>query len=184
MWFTETPWPPMVLFVVAAIGCAWMWGERRRSWWLVGMTGCVALAIGVLVFERSITTPAEQIQQHLMELASAFQDQDEAAMLSFVSPRAEKLRNQIRLGLATVSRVGHLRITDTNVTLLAEGSRAKLHFRANGTFELAGGFGDVGHRPTRWVMTWQQEGGIWKAIDVQRLNTITGEPIGMLSAED
>jgi len=184
MWFTETPWPPMVLFAVMAIGCVWMWWERRRSWWLVGMAGCVALAIGTLVFERAIVTPGEQIEQHLLELSQAFQDHDEQTMLSFVSPRADKLRSQIRLGLAMVERVEQLRITDTSVTLLAEGSRAKLHFRANGSFELAGGFGNLGHKPTRWMMTWQQEGGVWKAIDVQRLDPITGDPVGLLESID
>jgi hypothetical protein len=182
MWFTENPWPPIVILVVAAIGCVWMWQDRRNSWWLTGAIACIALSGGVLVFERSTLTPREQIEQHILDMARAFQDRDEQKVLDFVSVQAGEVRSQVRLGFATVEEVENLRITDTSVTMLAPGSRAKLHFRANGTIRLRV-FGDIGHHPTRWLMTWQQEGGQWKAIDIQRLNPITGEPIGLLDAD-
>jgi hypothetical protein len=148
----------------------------------VGSIISIVLAGGVLVFERSIVTPREQIQQHILDMAQAFQDRREEQVLDYVSLQAEHLRNQVRLGFATVEEVENLRITDTSVTMLAADSRARLHFRANGTFRVRG-YGDIGHKPTRWQMTWQQEGGLWKIIDVQRLNVMTGEPIGLLDAD-
>jgi hypothetical protein len=148
----------------------------------VGAIVSIALAGGVLVFERSIVTHREQIQQHILDMAQAFQDGEEEQVLEFVSVQSEYLRNQVRLGFVLVEKVENLRITDTSVTMLAADSRARLHFRANGTFTV-GGYGNVGHRPTRWQMTWQQEGGLWKIIDVQRLDVMTGKPIGMLDAD-
>lgn len=182
MWLTENPWPPVVILIVAAIGCAWMWRERQQSWWLVGAIASIALAGGALVFERAIVTPREQIEQHIRDMAQAFEDRDQQQVLDFVSLQAEQVRNQVQLGFAMVEKVENLRITDTSVTMLAAGSRARLHFRANGTI-VARGYGDIGHRPTRWLMTWQQEGGQWKIIDIQRLNPMTGEPIGLLDAD-
>lgn len=182
MWLTENPWPPVVLLAVAAVGCLWMFQDRRQSWWMVGAIACIALAGGVLVFERSIVTPREQIEQHILEMARAVEDRNEQQVLDFISMRAQELRNQVRLGLLTVQKVENLRVTDTSVTMLAAGSRARLHFRANGSFTVRG-FGDVGHQPTRWHLTWQQEGGLWKVIDIQRLNPITGEPMGLLDAD-
>lgn len=140
------------------------------------------MAAGVLVFERARVTPAERIQQHLLDMAQAFEDREQEQVLDYLSLQAEHLRNQVRLGFALVEKVENLRITDTSVTMLAAGSRARLHFRANGTIT-ARGYGDIGHRPTRWQMTWQQEGGQWKVIDIQRLNPMTGEPIGLLDAD-
>lgn len=179
MWFTETPWPPMVIFAVTAIFCGWMWWERRQSWWVVGAIGCVALTVGTWIFERSILTPGEQIEGHLHAMAEAFREGDRDELLSYISLRADRVRDYVDVGLFTVTEVEHLRITDTDVSLLAAGSRAKLHFRANGSFSIRG-YGDAGHRATRWEMTWQQEGGLWKVIEIQRLDTITGAPIGLL----
>ena len=89
----------------------------------------------------------------------------------------------MKLGFATVTRVENLRISDMDVTLLADGSRAKSRFRANGTVEVTG-FGNVGHKPSQWMLTWQQEGGLWKVVDVERLDTITGEPLNRLDARE
>lgn len=148
----------------------------------MGVIVSIVLAGGALVFERATVTPREQIQQHILDMAQAFEDREEEQVLDYVSVQAEHLRNQVRLGFATVEKVENLRITDTSVTMLAANSRARLHFRANGTFTVRG-YGDIGHKPTRWQMTWQQEGGLWKIIDVQRLNPMTGEPIGLLTAD-
>jgi hypothetical protein len=149
----------------------------------VAAIASIALAGGVLVFERSIVTPREQIEQHIRDMAQAFQDREEEQVLDYVSLQAASLRNQVRVGFALVENVENLRITDTSVRMLAADSRARLHFRANGTFTVRG-YGNLGHKPTRWQMTWQQEGGLWKIIDVQRLNVMTGEPIGLLDADN
>jgi hypothetical protein len=35
--------------------------------------------------------------------------------------------------------------------------------------------GDVGHRASRWDLTWQKQGGDWRIIEIQRLDPISGE---------
>jgi hypothetical protein len=178
MWFTETPWPPMLIFLVAAMSCGWMWAERRQRVWLVGAIACVALTAGVWAFERSVVTPREQIEQSILDLAQAFQERRQDDLLAYISPRADEVRAMALYGLALVSEVKHLRVTATDVTMLAAGSRARADFRVNGNVSIRG-YGKLGHRPTRWDMTWQQEGGEWRIIDVQRIDPITGKPMDL-----
>ena len=182
MWFTETPWPPMLIFLVAAMACGWMWTQRRRRTWLVGAAVCAASIPAVWAFEKSVVTPREQIEQHILDLADAFKDRRKEDMLDRISPRAVDVRAMVAIGLATVSDVQSLKVTAVDIELLAAGSRARSDFRVNGALSVHG-YGDVGYRATRWDLTWQQEAGEWKIIQVQRIDPITGAPMG-LNASD
>ncbi len=72
-------------------------------------------------------------------------------------------------------------VTDVQVKLLAEGTRASSHFRVNGTMSLKG-HGDVGHRPLRFRALWQQEPGpegktVWRMLEIEDLDPITGNTL-------
>jgi hypothetical protein len=147
--------------------------------WLVAAIACIALTAATWVFERSVVTPREQLEQHLHDIVRAVEEMDQQEVLSYFSVRAEQ-RVFVQIGMGLLLEVGPIRLTDLDVILLAAGSRARTHFRANGRMRVKGA-GDVGHQPTRWHFTWQQEGGQWKIIDVERLDPITGHPVQLLS---
>jgi len=187
MWFTETPWPPIFLCALAFVGCLIGWKSQQRPGYLTGMIASVFAALLVWIVERSIVTERERVEaavhnlawavqneSALYDLGSAFPGEDHLKTLSFISRHAPALRELAWRGLQFVRVAGDLRITDVNVTLRANGTRARSHFRANGTFVLPDG--STSYEPTRWLLTWQLEDGQWRVIRIQRLNVITGQP--------
>lgn len=116
-------------------------------------------------------------------MADAFVRRDEPAVLSHISPREDELQTLVHWAFATVTAVEDLQLTDVSIDLLMEGSRAVSHVRANGRFHV-GAYGDIGHRPTRWELTWQREGEEWNVIRIRRLNPITGEEIDAREARE
>jgi hypothetical protein len=113
-------------------------------------------------------------------MAAAFEARDAQGLLSHISAREASLQALVSGAFKLITHVEGLHITDVSVDVLAAGSRARSHLRANGRFTAAG-YGDIGHQPTRWELTWQKEAGDWKLIKVTRLNPISGEAIESLS---
>ena len=75
-----------------------------------------------------------------------------------------------------------LDIKDVSVTLTAGNSQAAARFRANATVNVAQ-FGNQGFKPSRWLVQWQKEAGVWKIVEVQRMHLIKDEPMGILDRD-
>ncbi len=191
MWFTENPWPPIGLcaLVFAVFFIRWQLVRKRSC--LYVMAACVASAVVIFFVERAIVTERERIEQSIRDLAWTFEmesalydtrstppaDLSRVKTLSFISSQAPELQMVAWQALKLVRVVEPVRITDVKVTLLAQGSRAKTRFRANGTVELPDG--SRYYKPTYWEVTWQLEKKPrpqWKIIEVVRLNIINGQP--------
>lgn len=173
MWFTETPWPPIMIFsaIAAALAAAMVTTQQGR--YAVGIVAMLVASLVTYVVEQSIVTEAERVEQEIEGVGAAFQQRDEDELLSFFSHRAPELRGVALIAVRTIETQGDLRITDVSVSV--KQGRARSTFRANGVFS-AVGYGSIGHKPTRWDVGWQQEGGEWRIIDVEQLDPITGEP--------
>lgn len=130
--------------------------------------------------EQSIVTDAEVVAQSVTDAARAFEQRDVPRTLSFF---AQPLHPIVETAFALVSSIDSLRITDVSVRMLAQNSRARSHFRANGTVTVEN-HGNIGHQPSRWELTWQKQAGQWKIIKIGRLNPITGEQISLWSGND
>ena len=130
--------------------------------------------------EQSIVTDTELVEAAVLDLALTFERGETEEMLSFLSANETLLRIKIGTALRLITVENDLRITDLNVTTMAQNSRAKSRFRVNGTFRLPVG---TSNRPTRWELTWQQEAGDWKVLKVARLNPITGEEIDIFGSQ-
>jgi len=183
MWFTETPWPPIIILSVLAITSASYWLQRGRLRFLVATLFFAAGIVGTYVAERLIITDGERIEAAVFDMADAFDRRDEAGVLRYISPREQKLKELVEWGFTTVTDVDNLNITDVSVDLTSAGQRARSHLRANGRFHVAA-YGDVGHKATRWELTWQREGADWRIIDLRRLNVMTGEEIDQRAARE
>ena len=181
MWFTETAWPPIIILMMSAAVMLALWSTSRRALNLIAAALLLVCCGVVYVIEQQIITERERVEVAIHDMAAAFEAADTGATLEFISPRAFDLRLavQVAIDVLEIRVQDDLRITDIDIEMLNEQSRAKAHFRANGTFHV-GEYGDVGHQPTRWNVTWQKEGGDWKVIDVERLDPVRGDPISLL----
>lgn len=174
MWFTETPWPPIMILaaIAAGFGAAFLSTQRAKHILPILLLG--VLAIGVYVIEEQIVTERERVETSIHEVAAAFQRQDMTGTLAYFSEQALTLRLKAAGALLGVQVQDDLRITDVSVEMSNSESRARAHFRANGSFSVVP-YGDVGHQPTRWNVDWQKEGGEWRIVNVERLDPINGE---------
>lgn len=167
MWFTETPWPP--ISILAAIACvllaAWLINARRA--YLMGMLVCGLLSIGVYLVESWVVTTSEQLEDNVYALTAAFQQKKPDETLAFFSESALTERLLVRWAMEAVDVEDDLRVTDVQVELLADETRAKVQFRANATVRVSM---YSGHAPSRWRLTWQKENDAWKIIKVERLH--------------
>src|SRR5438067_2019611 len=111
-WFTENPWPLMIILAIAAIACLAAWASQKRGLWLVaGMLAVVGMG-AVYLIERSVVTEAERVGQNVHALAAAFQRKDRDGTLSFFSLQAPELRVQVEQALDWVDLPNGIDIKD------------------------------------------------------------------------
>jgi ketosteroid isomerase-like protein len=181
MWFTENPWPPMILLALAACVAFGLWMTGRKAKYLA-LALVMALAMpGVYFVEQAIVTDAETIEADVERLVAAFQRKDLEATLGFFSKQAVGWRNTVTLALTMVTVEDDVSVKDLDVTMFAQNSRADSHFRANGRVSFQGSAPSF--QPSRWILTWQKEDGAWKIIEVQRLNPIKDEKLQIFEAK-
>lgn len=181
MWLTETPWPPAIVLLVAAVVLGLVWRRNGRMLFLALAVGCLLIIPIVFLVEAAIVTPAEEVEQQIYAVRDAVIRDDIKATVAFLSTTAV----QEKLIVASAMAVGRVqpdaRITDVTVDVKGDGTVATSHFRANGIFTGDGVVLSGDHRfATRWRASWRKEGGEWKIFALERLNPITGEPIGMM----
>lgn len=177
MWFTETPWPPIVICSVVAAVFLGLWQTSGRTRHFGIGIGILLVALLIYFLEKGIVTDGEKVEAAVHGLAEAVERDDVEAALAHISQNAALERGQVKMGLNLIDVEGNLRISDMQVELFSENSRARSHFRANGTIRYAG---QPHYSPTRWVLTWQREGGDWKVTKIERLSPTGGQTIGTL----
>ncbi len=190
MWFTETPWPPIIGLCVVGVLLFLGGLSQRKAVFLAGVALCLALCGVVFVVEQQIVTERERVEQRLLDFAAAFQQDSmrqglvnlvvpgpEPASLSHISASADGTRRMAEAALKLVDLPEAVRISDVRTTMSNNDSRAVTQFRASATVR-AGSSADVGvHQPTRWELTWQREKGDWKILRATRLHFMSGEAL-------
>lgn len=179
MWFTENPWPPILIAGVLALICLAVWSSSRRSLFLMLAIAFGASCGGIYFLERAIVTEGERVQQRVVQLCEDFRDK-KPVVLDYVSDSRPALKVLFGTALATVT-IRDLRLSDFQSTVTNENSRATVHFRANATVNVVG-YGDVGYQPARLILTFQREKGEWKIIEVERLNPLNGKRMEVMDA--
>src|ERR671918_623537 len=92
MWFTETPWPPIIILLVVCCFLVAAWQGSRRGAYLGGVAVLLAACVGIFLLEENIVTDAELVEQHVHDLCRAFQRKDLKSTLDFFSPQAPEYR--------------------------------------------------------------------------------------------
>jgi len=188
MWFTETPWPPAVLCACLCTMAVVVWQQRKRRRFLYGAVLFAVLGALAFVVDAWVVTSAERVEEAVYALIAAVRDDSrqfdlksplpsdrDIKTLQFISTHAIAIRSLVRRGLQLVRIDDEPRVSDVQITMKANGSRAIAHFRVNATFSSSLVTAPT-YKPTRWELTWQPEGNEWRVVRVQRLNFITGEP--------
>ena len=93
-----------------------------------------------------------------------------------MSQRSQDLRFLIGYAYNLVEFKGDMRVTDVEIEMTNNKSRAKTRFRVNGTIN-ALHENYSGHQPTRWEATWQIESDEWKMIDIIQLDPVSGNVV-------
>lgn len=182
-WFTEAAWPPIIVLATAAGAGIVLFFSSQRIKYLAAVLPFVILTPVIYIVEQRIVTERERVEAAILEVVAAFERNDQPQVLKHFSANRLALRANVMLGMSIAQATGSIRVTDVSVALQNEESRAVTHLRANGPVR-ARDYGDVGHRPSRWELTWQKEGGNWRIVDLQRLDPITGEPMFLLETSE
>lgn len=181
MWFTENPWPPMLLCGIGMLIGLGMWASSQRVLHL-GMALFSLILAGVFFYvEQIIVTPAEVVEQHVVQLCDEFRRRQPTA-LDYFSPTVPELRQMAAGAMELVTISDDLSVTDFKTTITNQGSRAQCHFRANATISLTGA-GNVGRQPARFLLTWAREGNEWRIVAVKRLNPVNGSDMGVMDSK-
>ena len=178
MWFTEDPWPPVLILGVIAVVFGLAWNATRRGKFLLLAVGTVLLALAVFVGEEMYETESERVEDRVLKLAAAVRRSETETVLTFFAADADNLRNQIAGHLGNV-KFEDLHISDIRVKLEPGETEAHSDFRANGMATWRETFSS--NFATRWNLTWLNEGGTWKVSQIERMDPIKGDVIGTWS---
>ena len=187
MWFTETPWPPILILSVFGVLLFLGWVSQQKTGYLAGVALCVAVCGLVFVVEQQIVTETERVEQRLLDFTAAFQrDSLNRGLLNAVvggGPELESLKflqgDEVRRlathALDLVDIQDDVRISDIRTKLTNKDSRAITQFRASASVTVSG-YSAV-RQPSRWELTWGKEDGEWKVLRATRLNFLSGQPL-------
>ncbi len=187
MWFTETPWPPILILSVLGVLLFLGWVSQRKTGYLAGLALCVALCGIVFVVEQQILTELERVEQRLLDFTAAFQRDSlkrglvnvliggggELESLKFL--QGDEVHRLATHALDLVDIQDDVRISDIRTRMSNQDSRAITQFRASASVAVSGY--SAARQPSRWELTWGKEGGEWKVLRATRLNFMSGQPL-------
>ncbi|WP_437203743.1 hypothetical protein [Planctomicrobium sp. SH664] len=173
---TENSWPLIVVLLLIASGLGAGWFLQRRAPYLIGIAIAVGLMIAALIVDAQVVTLREKLTQDVYDMTSAFQQRDLDRTIQFVSPQARSLRMKIGTAYNVLKLEDDMRVTDVQVELFGEDTRATTRFRVNVTVDVnMPNTAEYRDRiATRWEAKWQLEGNEWRMIDIFELHPYTG----------
>lgn len=173
-WFAETPWPPILICVTLAVMLMVRLFLVPRGMYVVGVALLLLAGASVYIVERALVTPREEVEAAVYGVASAFESQELDKTLDYFSARNDDERAIVAKAMAFVTRIDHLRITDLKIEMRSQNTRAASHFRANADVATRI-HGELGRQSSRWLLTWQREGGKWKIVETVHLHPFRDE---------
>jgi len=173
VWFTDNPWPPIVIVGFVALIFLFLWNANRRGLHMLLALACVGLCFVIYFVERAIVTEREVLTQRVIQLCHDFRDK-KPGLLDYISDTKPNLKDLMTQAMDTVTVQSDLRLSDFQTTVNAENTQGKCRFRANATINVIG-MGDVGYQSVQVEFVFQREKGVWKIIEIRRFNPINGK---------
>lgn len=176
MWFTENPWPPILIVATLATALACLWFQRQQTKYLAGAIALALACVPIFFVEQSIVTEGEKIEANVRAMVDHCVRGDADGVLDFVAANANESRATIIQALNLVDVEDDARVTDVEVKLETGKTQATSRFRCSATINLH----MMQHRarhPSHWRLRWRLISGKWKVTDIHRLDVVTGEQI-------
>ncbi|MEN6452339.1 MAG: hypothetical protein ABFC96_17750 [Thermoguttaceae bacterium] len=163
--FIESPWPWLLIGIIAETVLAILLSQTRRGVFLWAMLGVAAFVGAGLIVERLVVTDREGVEQTLDAAVAAAEANDINRLLPCISPSAESVRNQARMLLARVDVksvwVRHLEI---KIKRLTSPKTAEARFVATGQGNDRKGEAAYATYSAPVTMKFRLEGGRWLVI--------------------
>jgi hypothetical protein len=177
-WISENPWPLIMILSGVAVVLLILGESRMRSL----AVAFALMAVGLYFLEAWIVTPAEHVESRLGSLLDQFKSENLSAIGEHIDDGSPKLRETAEQGLKLVMLDKGFHLQDLKITVAPDGQSANAELRANGTMTVRQASTPY-HASTRWKTRWLLRGDAWKLSEVERLNPVTGEEIGILEAQ-
>ena len=176
-WFTENPWPLLLILAGTALVALILGLSKSRSVAVV----CLLAAAGLYVLESAVVTPGERVEGQLQAMLDGFRDRDQHAIDRCIADASPRLRETAAQGLEMVTLTKDFHIKDLEIKVREDGQTADAHLRANGTLKI--NHSDMISRVfTRWQTVWKHIDNEWKLAEVRRLDPVNGQEMGILDA--
>jgi hypothetical protein len=164
MWILERPLPILFLGVVLVAILVGGLVQTGRRWLLLAIGAAVLLTAGMLVLERLVVTPAEQVEATLRRIADDIARNDVEAVIASISPGRPELRQEARrhMNLVTISDVTIK--ANLRVQVLSDRNPPLAEARFNAVIRGTDRAGQLGTRiyPRFFVVNFRQEDGQWR----------------------
>ena len=176
MWFTENPWPPMIISGLCGLISLVIWNARRQHKLLY--LACVFFAStgAIYAMERSIVTEGERLQADVVQMCDQFRRRDPRTLDHFADSATE-WKATCKLAMEMVEIRDDLHLTDFRTSVTDLGRVGKVHFRANATITA---METTAHHTFRCILTYEKKGSDWKITGVERLDPIRGDSMGIM----
>src|SRR5579863_190931 len=137
-WFFENPWPPIIACVVLAAVFVYLWSGRKQTVHLGVAAGLILLAMMVFAVERTVVTDSERVEHSIHGLAQAFQRKDVPVLMDYFSVGSLELQSLVKNAAEQITVQDDLRISDLEVSMHSQNTRAVARFRASATVGFEG----------------------------------------------
>ena len=136
MIFLESPWPFLLLGIVAEAVLGLVLLRSGQGKWLWAMVGVGVVAIGGLLAEHFVVTDRKLIAQTLDTAAAALQANNLPRLLDCISPGAQRVRTHSQRLLGRYHfRTSHIYDLNIKINRYTSPPTAKVHFLAFGEGE-------------------------------------------------
>lgn len=167
----ENPLPLLFVgVVVEAILITLFYGTRKKVW-LAPIVGVLLLLIALVVVERVVVTPREEVEQTIDQIAAALRANDVDAVLAHLSGSARESRSRARWALGRV-QINGVKVSGLEVTVnsLTSPPSAKAVF--SGVIKFDDRKKEYPYRvyASKFEIDLRKEGDRWKVTGHRELN--------------
>jgi len=180
-WFTENPMPPVLIGTIIAAVLAVVLartGKRSALWGLLAVVGSV---VGIIVMERMIVTPREEVRTALEEIRGLVAANKPMELVNRIDTNAgvAELRNRVQRQLSDVvvteAKITELR--DEDILISNSGNTAKTKF--TGTVDMNVPGGQPMHFALKFEVELQKKNGVWLISEAKYGSALPGAGGGM-----
>jgi len=180
-WFTENPMPPVLIGVIVAASLAVVLARTGKRSALWGLLAVVASVVGIVVMERMIVTPREEVRTALEEIRGLVAANKPMELVNRIdnNPGVAELRNRVQRQLSNVE-VTEAKITDLrdeDILISNSGNTAKTTFIGSVNMNVPGG------QPIHFVLKFEVElhkkEGVWLITEAKYGSVMPGAAGGM-----